>query len=82
MDYSPPGSSVRGIFQAKNTGMGCHFHLQGNLPNPETEPRSPTLQADLPAEPQGNIVEYYSAMKKKEILTHYKMDELGGHYAK
>ena len=30
------------------------FPSPGNLPNPGTEPRSPTLQADsLPAEPQG-----------------------------
>ena len=29
MDYSPPGSSVHGISQArKNTGVGCHFLLQ------------------------------------------------------
>jgi len=34
--------------------MGCHFLLQGNLPNPEIEPRSPTLQADSsPSEPPG-----------------------------
>ena len=34
--------------------MGCHFLLQGNLPNPGIKPRFPTLQADsLPAEPQG-----------------------------
>ena len=25
---SPPGSSVHGIFQAKSTGVGCHFLLQ------------------------------------------------------
>ena len=31
MDYSPPGSSVRGarILQAKNTGVGSHSLLQG-----------------------------------------------------
>ena len=29
MDCSPPGSSVHGILQAKNTGMGCYFFLQG-----------------------------------------------------
>ena len=29
MDCSPPGSSVPGIFQGKNTGVGCHFLLQG-----------------------------------------------------
>ena len=29
VDCSPPGSSVLGIFQEKNTGAGCHFLLQG-----------------------------------------------------
>ena len=29
MDYSLPGSSVHGIFQARVTGAGCHFLLQG-----------------------------------------------------
>ena len=28
MDYSPPGSSVHGIFKARSTGVGCHFLLQ------------------------------------------------------
>ena len=38
--------------QGKNIGVGCHALLQGNLPNPGTAPRSPTLQADsLPSEP-------------------------------
>ena len=36
---SPPGSSVHGDSPGKNTGVGCY------LPNPGTEPRSPTLQA-------------------------------------
>ena len=32
--------------------MGCHFLLQGGLPDPGIEPRSLTLQADaLPSEP-------------------------------
>ena len=31
MGYSPPGSSVRGIFPDKNTGVCCHFLLQGIL---------------------------------------------------
>ena len=40
----------------KNTGVGCHFLLQGNLPNPVIEPGSPALQADaltseLPGKP-------------------------------
>ena len=29
---SPSGSSVHGIFQAKNTGVGFHFLLQGIFP--------------------------------------------------
>ena len=32
MDHSPPGSSVHGIFPARNTGVGCHFLLQGIFP--------------------------------------------------
>ena len=31
MDCSPPGSSVHEIFQARNTGVGCHFLLQGTF---------------------------------------------------
>ena len=54
MDDSLPGSSVHGDSPRKNTGMGCHAHLQGNLPNPGTEPRSPSLQEDsLPSELPG-----------------------------
>src|SRR5574337_354771 len=28
IDGTPPGSTVPGILQAKNTGVGCHFLLQ------------------------------------------------------
>ena len=46
--YSPWNSPVQ------NTGVGSLSLLQGNLPNPGIERRSPTLQADsLPAEPPG-----------------------------
>ena len=41
-------------FPGKNTGVGNHFPSPGNLPNPETEPGSLTLQADsLLFEPPG-----------------------------
>jgi len=30
-------------FPGKNTGVGCHFLLQGNLPNPGIKPASPAL---------------------------------------
>ena len=42
---SLPASSVHGILQAKNTGMGCHFLIQGNLPSSGTEPTSPASPA-------------------------------------
>ena len=38
LDYSPPGSSVRGILQAKNTGAGSHSLLQGVFPTPGWNP--------------------------------------------
>ena len=43
-------------FPGKNTGVGCHFLLQGIfLPSPGIEPRSSTLQVDsLLSEPLGN----------------------------
>ena len=50
MDCSLPGSSIHGILQAKNTGVGSCSLLQGIFPTQE----SPALQADsLPSEPQG-----------------------------
>ena len=45
MDYSLPGSSVHGIFQARILG-GLPFPPSGDLPNPGIEPESlefPTL---------------------------------------
>ena len=32
MGYSLPGSSVHGDSSGKNTGVGCHFLLQGIFP--------------------------------------------------
>ena len=54
MDCSLPGSSVHGNSPGRNTGVGCHFLLQWNLPDPGIEPRSPIMQADaLTSEPPG-----------------------------
>ena len=59
LDCSPPGFSVHGIFSGKNTGVGCHSLLQGNLPHPGIEPispASPALKVDsLPTEPSGKL---------------------------
>ena len=53
MDCSLPGSSVRGVFQARYWS-GLPFSSPGDLPNPRIKPGSPTLQEDsLPFEPPG-----------------------------
>ena len=53
-DYTLSGSSVHGDSPGKNTGVGCHALLQGDLPSPGIKPRSPPSQADsLPSEPLG-----------------------------
>ena len=46
MDCSLLGSSVHGDSPGKNTGVGCHALLQGDLLNPGVKPRSLALQAD------------------------------------
>ena len=48
MDFSPPGSSVHGISQARNsrTGMGCHFLLQGIFLTQGSNPHLLHWQAD------------------------------------
>ena len=44
---SLPGSSVHGDSPGKHTGVCYHALLQGNLPNPGVETRSPSLQQIL-----------------------------------
>ena len=57
MDYSPPGSSVHGIFPARTLEWVVLSSSRVNLPNPGIKPEppiSPELQANsLPAEPSG-----------------------------
>ena len=54
MDYSPPGSSVHGILQARIRVGGVAISSFRDLPYPGIEPRFPTLQADsLASEPPG-----------------------------
>ena len=56
MEYSPPVSSVHGIFR-QEYWSGLPFPSPGDLPNPGIEPSSPALQVDsLPAEPQGKPI--------------------------
>ena len=57
IDCSPgacTGSSVHEDSPGKNTGVGCHALLQGNLPHPGIKLRSPALQVhSLLSEPPG-----------------------------
>ena len=59
VDCSPPGSSVHGVLQEK-PGVGCHFLLPGDPPDPRVKPTPlvfPALQMDsLPTEPPGKPV--------------------------
>ena len=45
MDYSLPVSSVHGILQARNPGVGCHTLLQGGTPDSGIKPASLTSPA-------------------------------------
>ena len=59
MDCSSPSFSVRGIF-CKNTGVGCHFLLQGIFPTQGSKPHLLHLLhwqvGSLPREPPGKPV--------------------------
>ena len=53
MDYTPPGSSVLGILQARILKW-VTMPSSWDLPNPASEPRSPVLQVDsFPSESPG-----------------------------
>ena len=45
-DCSLPGSSVHGVFLGKNSGVGCHFLLQGIFLTQGSSPHFPHWQAD------------------------------------
>ena len=55
MDYSLPGSSIHGIFQARVLEWVA-ISFSGDLPDSGIKPRPPTLQADtLPCEAPGKL---------------------------
>ena len=47
MGSSSPGSSVHEIFPGKNTGVGCHFLLQGIFPTAGSNPGLPHCRQTL-----------------------------------
>ena len=66
-----PGKSIR---------VGCHFRLQGNLPDPGIEPESLALQAvSLPSEPPGKsqvkmlVAQwYFSSLNRERSYLKYR----------
>ena len=64
LDCSPPGSSVHWDSPGKNTRVDWHAFLQGILPNPGIEPRSPALRVNsLPSEPPETLENWIKAVK-------------------
>ena len=67
MGCSPPGSSVREIFQARILEWVA-ISFSGDLPNPGIKPKSPALQADaLTSEPSGKQ-DLLELTPKKDVL--------------
>ena len=59
MNCSPPGSSVRGILQARKPEWVA-VSSPGDLPHPGMGPRSPALLADsLPSKPPGRVLKFF-----------------------
>ena len=73
MDCSPPGSSVHGIFQAKNTGAGCHFLLQGIFPTQGSNSHLLLLwywqEDSLPLSDQGSLKIRVEHLQWKKNIT-------------
>ena len=61
MDSKPPCSSVHGTFPGENTGVGCHFLLQGIFLTQESDLhllpwQVDSLSAEPPGKPQRQVV--------------------------
>uniref|UniRef100_UPI00397BF829 hypothetical protein n=1 Tax=Pseudomonas aeruginosa TaxID=287 RepID=UPI00397BF829 len=52
-------------FPDKNTGVGCHFLLQGDLPDPEIKPACPVLAGGFfSTEPPEKLIQFlYQVLK-------------------
>jgi len=74
MDCSPPGSSLRGIPQARILEWVA-IPFSGDLPDPGIEPRYPALQADsLSLEPPGEItgINSLSVLKTRSLRSRWQ----------
>ena len=75
MDCSPPGSSVRGIIQARILNCGLPLPPPGDLPHPRIKPGYPMsspLQADsLHIEPLGSCPVFPTPCFPEDVFPHY-----------
>ena len=60
MDCNPPGSSVHGESSGKNTGVGCHFLLQGIFPTQGLNRHLLHCRGFFTPEPLGKLTQYSS----------------------
>ena len=80
MDYSTPGFSDHGIFQARMLEW-LPFPSPGDRPRPGVEPVSPALAGrffatEPPGKPEASISEHKSkALRSFASLTHYTFTE-------
>ena len=74
MDCSPPGSSVHGVLQAKNTEAGSHFLLQGIFPTQRWNTRLVHWQADsLPLSHLGSPLVRIFAIKSPGVFVVWRV---------
>ena len=72
MNYSPLGSSVHGIYQARILEW-MPFPSPADLPDPGIEPGSPALQVDsLPFESLGPLSTYEKSKQKGKFCKNNK----------
>ena len=75
MDCSLPGSSVRGNFPGKSTGVGCNFLLQGVFPTQGLNPALPHCRQTLyQLSHQGSPCNKLTQLQRiglKEVGTHW-----------
>ena len=71
-EKSPGVTRAIEFFPGKNTRVGCHFLLQGNLPNPGIEPMSPVSPAlaggFITTEPPGRPLNQREVKYSKEFF--------------
>ena len=71
-DCSPPQAPLFMGSPGKNTGVGCHFFLQGIFPTRRSNPRLLHRQADsLPLSHQGSPVPLDTIIYKTELWVHF-----------